>query len=211
KKAKKKDQQRKEDLEMIAKGFEKFYELNQFYPVSQKYANQHYTVVNFNKDWEYFAFPPDDYMRKFIPGWPIDDPDHQPNKPDQVNAYLYYPKEDGQKFDLYAHLQKPGKNAVDYNQVDQISTSLGQYNYKVSSKTSNEVQEIIEANSPTATMQFVSNPAPESSTSTPQYSPENSMVNLPLPAPVTNNHIDEPSSADNSPAATEADPYNSQN
>ena len=130
----KRDKQRKADLKTIAQALEAYKQVHGQYPLSTTFQPQYYTGINLSNDWNYYGLPNKEHMSKFIPDWPISDPSIDYMAKNQMNQYIYYPKENGQKFFLYAHLESPSKNEmIDYNKEDNLLRSWGSYNYRVAS------------------------------------------------------------------------------
>lgn len=127
------DKKRKQDLTRIAQAFEAYHAEHGQYPLSTTYLPQYYTGVNLSKDWNYYGLPDKEHMVRYLPDWPISDPSLDYNAKNQVNQYIYYPKDNGQKFFLYAHLESPSKDEqIDYNQQDNLLRSWGNYNFRIS-------------------------------------------------------------------------------
>lgn len=177
KKQKKYDEQRKTDIAQIAQGLERFYIDHKQYPLSQSYSPEHYSGINLTTDWEYYNFPSKEVMQNYIPGWPLYDPSVNPKAKSQTNNYIYFPRNQGQAFDLYAHLDSPDKQTVvDYNAQDQLPKAWGSFNYKVSNQQHAAAdQPSLSTTEPTAT------PA-EQPTSSPQASPLPTMQPTPIEA-----------------------------
>lgn len=128
------DKKRRDDLKRLAQAFEAYRQEHGQYPLSSTYLPQYYTGVNLSNDWNYYGLPDKEHMVRYLPDWPISDPSIDYNAKHQVNQYIYYPKENGQKFFLYAHLEAPTKaEQIDYNQQDNLLRSWGAYNYRVTS------------------------------------------------------------------------------
>ncbi len=128
------DNKRKQDLARLAQAFEAYRQEHGQYPLSATYLPQYYTGVNLSNDWNYYGLPNKEHMVRYLPDWPISDPAIDYQAKQQVNQYIYYPKENGQKFSLYAHLEEPKKDEqVNYNKQDNLLRSWGAYNYRVSS------------------------------------------------------------------------------
>ena len=178
------DKKRKEDLRRLAQAFEAYRQEHGQYPLSSTYLPQYYTGVNLSKDWNYYGLPDKEHMVRYLPDWPISDPSIDYNAQNQVNQYIYYPKENGQKFFLYAHLEAPSKaEQVDYNQQDNLLRAWGAYNYRVASgqEQPSTVQQIPHP-------QHAKPTAPASSTPTPQQSQPAPVANdttAPTPSPAT--------------------------
>lgn len=131
---KKRDVKRREDLKRIAQAFEAYKLEHGLYPLSSTYQPQYYTGINLSKDWNYYGLPDKEHMARFLPDWPVSDPSLDYNAKNQVNQYLYYPKDNGRKFYLYAHLEAPtAAETIDYNAQDNLLRSWGAYNYRVES------------------------------------------------------------------------------
>lgn len=127
------DGQRRRDLEQIKKGFLDYRRIHGHFPISSTYQAEYYTGVNLSKDWNYYGLPNTEQMQRVLSNWPISDPQIDYHADNQVNQYLYYPRENGQAFDLYAHLELPPTPLLDYNALDNLLRSWGSYNYKTSS------------------------------------------------------------------------------
>ena len=141
----KRDEQRRSDLKRIAQAFEAYKQQHGQYPLSTTYQPEYYTGVNLSNDWNYYGLPSKEHMVRYLPDWPVSDPSIDYMAKTQTNQYLYYPKENGQKFYLYAHLESPGKHEqTNYNQQDNLLLSWGAYNYRVESgqEQAGEVQDI---------------------------------------------------------------------
>lgn len=128
------DKKRKQDLQRIAQALEAYHQEHGQYPLSSTYQPQYYTGINLSNDWNYYGLPNKEHMVRYLPDWPISDPSIDYHAKHQVNQYIYYPKENGQKFFLYAHLEAPSKDEqIDYNKQDNLLRSWGAYNYRVNS------------------------------------------------------------------------------
>lgn len=140
-KRKQRDKQRKQDLKTLAQAFEAYKQIHGQYPMSSTFRPEYYTGVNLSNDWNYYGLPNKEHMSRFIPNWPISDPSIDYMSRSQVNQYLYYPKDNGQKFYLYAHLESPKKSEqIDYNHQDNLLRSWGNYNYRVESGQEQPIQ-----------------------------------------------------------------------
>ncbi len=131
------DERRRRDLEQLRQGFETYKSIHGHYPMSSTYQPEYYTGINLSKDWNYYGLPNADQMKTIIKDWPLSDPSIDYHGSNQVNQYLYYPRNTGRSFDLYAHLElpKPGEQ-TDYNVLDNLLRAWGSYNYKISSLSS---------------------------------------------------------------------------
>jgi hypothetical protein len=128
------DAQRRADLQAIVQGFILFYQEHGNYPISMTYNPHYYSVVNLSNDWAYYGMPDTQTMQRYIPHWPMLDPLRPAIGRDQTSQYLYYPHDNGQRFDLFAHLEMPSTLELgDYNREESIPEALGLYNYKVTS------------------------------------------------------------------------------
>lgn len=182
----KRDERRKSDLQAIAQGFQAFYQQNNHYPRSTAYDSQYYTVINLTTDWDYYKLPDAEVMKQFIPNWPILDPLHSPKSP-ATNGYLYYPRDNGQSFDLYAHLESvdmtPENN---YNTLDSIPENLGQYNYKLSSSGTTQPAASTQSEQPNPNAAINTTPAtpamPQPVAPAPAVNPDTSATTPPTPS-----------------------------
>lgn len=128
------DKRRRQDLETVRLGFETYRAIHGRYPMSSTYQPEYYTGINLSKDWNYYGLPNTEQMRAVIKEWPLSDPSLDYNGSNQTNQYLYYPRNQGRSFDLYAHLELPKSDeGTDYNAIDNLLRAWGNYNYKVSS------------------------------------------------------------------------------
>ena len=121
-------------------------------------------------------------MVRYLPDWPISDPSIDYNAKHQVNQYIYYPKENGQKFFLYAHLEAPTKaEQIDYNQQDNLLRAWGAYNYRVTSgqEQPSTVQQIPHPQHAKPAPPAGPNPVTTVPASTPEAS-----VTMPQPEPI---------------------------
>jgi type II secretory pathway pseudopilin PulG len=200
----KRDQQRRQDLKVIAQGFEAFKQVHGSYPLSTTYQPEYYTAINLSNDWNYYGLPKKDQMVRYIPNWPVSDPALKYMDKNQVNQYLYYPQENGRRYALYAHLEAPlSGEAIDYNQQDNLLRAWGTYNYKIESgqETAAVAQDsppiadttpTTSATNPDATAQTVTTdrptpiePAGQPATNVPSatLTPSEVASNLPQPGP----------------------------
>jgi hypothetical protein len=131
--ARNRDATRRTDLNTLATGFEKYYQARGHYPISSIYESTYCEGLNFTTDWAYYGMPDTDEMHQFISDWPICDPHYQNGAKNQLNRYIYFPRDNGGRFDLYAHLEMPAKGAPNYTVEDNLPEAWGTYNFKISS------------------------------------------------------------------------------
>jgi hypothetical protein len=123
------DEQRRQALSTLQQGLAAYAAATGHYPVATKVEQRAVPAVGLGYEWDRLGFPADEEWHRHVPSWPVVDPlvpydDHK-----QVNQYLYYPKNEGQTYVLYAHLEALGKEAVDYNQLAGLPRAWGDYNF----------------------------------------------------------------------------------
>lgn len=123
----KQDLEYKQQLQLVAQAFEAYNTTNGNYPISAVYKPEHYTGIHLGKEWVDYSFPVKEEMLKFAAEWPIL-PAHK------LDKVVYYPKNNGQEFSLYAYVPTLSKDEVrDYNKEDELPEAWGKFNYKISS------------------------------------------------------------------------------
>lgn len=187
----KRDQKRLADLPAIAQAFHKYKQDKGTYPISSTYQSGYYTAINLSNDWHYYGLPNDDQMRHYLPEWPVSDPGIDYHGKSQANQYLYYPRDNGARFDLYAHLELH-EAEPNYNQQDNLPLAWGNYNYKISSDS--PIPAAAAAPAPVVASQpVIQAPPPQPA---PQAMPTTPVVPDALPQSLTNADTDiEPQAA----------------
>ena len=124
-KQKQQDAQYKEHLSALAATLETYATAKGSYPKSLTYSPEHYTGIHLGKEWGDYGFPNDDEMRQYSPQWPHVDA----SKLDQI---LYFVRENGAQFDLFAQVKTLAKDEVkDYNKEYDLPKAWGDFNYRI--------------------------------------------------------------------------------
>jgi len=133
-KIRKRDLKRKADLNTLGNGFMRFFkELGKF-PTTSEFGAIVPEGIKIPSEWNFYGFPDNDVMRRYVLGWPLFDPSINPADSNQFNQYVYFLRQGGLAFDLYAHLENErDPEAKNYNIPDKVPPELGDYNFKVSS------------------------------------------------------------------------------
>jgi hypothetical protein len=125
---------RRQALSILQQGLEAYAITTGHYPVSARLDERAIPAVGLGYEWERLDFPSNSELHAYLPQWPVVDPLVSYDEHKQYNQYLYYPKNQGQAFALYAHLENAPKGAPDYNQLAGLPKAWGEYNYCLESK-----------------------------------------------------------------------------
>ncbi len=121
------DVQYKDQLSRLTQVFEKYRQANGTYPLSAAYSPEHYTGIHMDKEWRDYQFPNDQTMKGFDADWPIVDQA-------KLKTIVYFPKEQGSRFALYAEIETlPKDESRDFNVEDNLPKAWGEFNYRLTS------------------------------------------------------------------------------
>src|SRR3990167_6103085 len=121
-------------LKFFAIGFIRIFKELEKFPSYSEFGGIGQEGIKMPSEWNFYGFPDNDVMRRYVLGWPIFDPLINPADSNQFNQYVYFLRQGGLAFDLYAHLENErDPEAKNYNIPDKVPPELGDYNFKVSS------------------------------------------------------------------------------
>ncbi len=133
KRARHRDDRRRQDLALITEAFEAYYDGYGHYPLSSSYEEGYFTAITLTNEWQHYDMPAAEVMQTYLPKWPISDPSISISDPDQRGNYLYYPQKHGQSFRLYAVLERhQGPKTV--AEQDGLPEELAYYNLRQESR-----------------------------------------------------------------------------